>query len=53
VAERHLKAVITFRAIKKQEHIAAIRELAGGSSGDKAFVRRSFPALYREAFGAG
>jgi hypothetical protein len=54
MAERHLKAAIEkrFKAMRKRERIAAIRKLAGDSAEDKAFVRNTFPALYREAFAA-
>jgi hypothetical protein len=52
MAVRHLKAANTkrFKAMKKRERILAIRELASGSTQDKAFVHRTFPARYREAF---
>ena len=54
MSERHLQAAIAkrFRALQKQDRIAAIRKLASGSTADKTFVRNSFPALYREAFPA-
>jgi len=52
MAERDLKVAILkrFTAMKRQEHIAAVRKLASESVADKAFVRDFFPALYREAF---
>jgi len=41
-----------FRALNQQERITRIRELAGESAEDERFIRKTFPALYREAFPA-
>ena len=39
-----------FRAMKRRERMAKIRELAGASPEDDRFIRKTFPELYREAF---
>ena len=52
MAERHFKAAILrrFKSMKRLDRIAAVRKLASGSAEDEAFVRDTFPDLYREAF---
>jgi hypothetical protein len=52
MSEKQLAAAIDnrFRSMNRRERIAKIRKLAGGSSEDDRFIRKTFPELYREAF---
>jgi hypothetical protein len=54
MSQKQLVAAIDerFRALNQQERITRIRELAGESAEDERFIRKTFPALYREAFPA-
>lgn len=54
MAEKHLIAAVArrFEGMSRTERIAKIRKLAQASSGDKIFIRETFPDLYREAYSA-
>jgi len=41
-----------FHKLSKPERVRAIRELASKSREDEAFIRKTFPDLYAEAFPA-
>ncbi len=50
MAEKHLIAAVEhrFKGMRSTERIAKVRKLASVSAADKAFIRETFPDLYRE-----
>jgi hypothetical protein len=53
MSQKQLVAAIDkrFRALNRRDRITKIRELASASPEDDRFIRKTFPKLYREAFG--